>query len=65
MAYLQVVDEREGLQIWRVGVNILNKQLLTADKGFSCSLCVGLTTPHCKIQHVTKCYKGALDLQTL
>jgi hypothetical protein len=29
----QVVDGGEGLQVWRVAVNILIKQSLTADKG--------------------------------
>jgi hypothetical protein len=41
MARPQVVDEGEGLQIWRVAVNILNKQSRTADKGWSYSLGVG------------------------
>jgi hypothetical protein len=30
----QVADGGEVLQIWRLGLNILNKQLQTADKGF-------------------------------
>jgi hypothetical protein len=28
----QVADEGDGLHIWRVAANILNKQLRTADK---------------------------------
>jgi hypothetical protein len=32
---------RNGLQIWRVAENILNKQSRTADKGWSSSLWVG------------------------
>jgi hypothetical protein len=32
---------RNGLQLWRVAANILNKQLRTADKGWSSSLGVG------------------------
>jgi hypothetical protein len=40
MAHHQVVDGGEGLQIWRIAVNILNK-LRTADKGWSSSLGVG------------------------
>lgn len=44
-------------------MNILSKQLLMVDKRLSYSVWVGLTTPHCKIQHVTKCCKVALDLQ--
>jgi hypothetical protein len=31
-------DGGNSLQIWRVAANILNKQLWTADKGWSCSL---------------------------
>jgi hypothetical protein len=34
----QVVDEGDGLQIWRVAANILHKQLRTTDKGWSSSL---------------------------
>jgi hypothetical protein len=37
----QVVDGEDGLQIWRVAANILNKQSRTADKGWSFSLGVG------------------------
>jgi hypothetical protein len=32
---------RNGLQVWRVAANILNKRLRTADKGWSSSLGVG------------------------
>jgi hypothetical protein len=32
---------RDGLQLWRVTVNTLNKQLLRADKGCSSSMGVG------------------------
>jgi hypothetical protein len=32
---------RNGIQLWRVAVNILNKQSRTADKGWSYSLGVG------------------------
>jgi hypothetical protein len=41
MARPQVADEGEGLQIWSVAANILNKQLRTADRGWSSSLGVG------------------------
>jgi len=34
----QVEDGGEGLQIWRVAANIVNKQSQTADKGWSSSL---------------------------
>jgi len=39
-----------GLQIWKVDVNMLNKQLLTHDKGWSSSwgLDKELTIPHHK-----------------
>ncbi|KAJ4433933.1 hypothetical protein ANN_16252 [Periplaneta americana] len=33
MARPQVVDRGDGLQIWSVAVNILNKQSRTADEG--------------------------------
>jgi hypothetical protein len=48
MARPQVADGGEGLQIWRVAANILNKQSRTADKGWPSSWGVGLTTPHHK-----------------
>jgi hypothetical protein len=41
MARPQVADGGDGLQIWRVAANILNKQSRTADKGWSSSLGVG------------------------
>jgi hypothetical protein len=56
MAHPVVVDSRYVLHIWRVAVNILNKQLQTADKGWSSSwlLGEGLITPH----HITPaCYE--------
>jgi hypothetical protein len=34
MVRLQVADGGDGLQIWRVTANILNKQSRTADKGW-------------------------------
>jgi hypothetical protein len=50
MTCLQVEDEGDGLQIWRVGVTILNKHSRTADKwrSFISVMGVGLTTPHRK-----------------
>jgi hypothetical protein len=48
MARPQVAVGGDGLQIWKVAVNILNNQLQTDDKGWSSSLGVGLRTPHCK-----------------
>jgi hypothetical protein len=41
MARPQVADGGDGLQIWRVSANILNKQSRTADRGWSTSLGVG------------------------
>jgi hypothetical protein len=41
MARPQVADGGGDLQIWRVAVNILNKQSRTADKGWPSSLGVG------------------------
>jgi hypothetical protein len=50
MARPQVADGGDGLQIWRVAANVLNKQSRTASKGWSSSLglAVNLTTPHSK-----------------
>jgi hypothetical protein len=36
-----VADGGDGLQIWRVATNILNKQSRTDDKGWTSSLGVG------------------------
>jgi hypothetical protein len=41
MARPRVADRGDGLQIWRVAANILNKQSRTADSGRSSSLGVG------------------------
>jgi hypothetical protein len=41
MARTRVADGRDGLQFWRLAVNILNKQPRTNDKGLSSSLGVG------------------------
>jgi len=38
MTHLQVADREDGLQIWRVAVNILDKQSWTTDKGWSSRL---------------------------
>jgi hypothetical protein len=56
----RIADTGDGLQIWRVTANILNKQSHTADKGWSSSsgLDERLTTHHRKKQLVTKCYTG-------
>jgi hypothetical protein len=41
MAPPEVVDGGDGLQIWRVAVNILNGQSRIVDKGWFSSLGVG------------------------
>jgi hypothetical protein len=41
MARPQVVDGENGLQIWRVAANVLNKQSRIADKRWFSSLWVG------------------------
>jgi hypothetical protein len=41
MARPQVADGGDGLQIWRVAANILNKQSRTAGRGWSSRLGVG------------------------
>jgi hypothetical protein len=41
MARPQVADGGDGLQIWRVAANILNKQSRTTDKGWSSRLGAG------------------------
>jgi hypothetical protein len=51
MARPQVADRGDGLQIWMVARNILNKQSRTADRGWPSSLGVGREAdnrPHCK-----------------
>jgi hypothetical protein len=61
MARPQVADRGDGLQIWRVAANILNKQSRTADSGWSSSLGVGrgLTIPHRKTLYLLRSvYKG-------
>jgi hypothetical protein len=60
----QVVNGGECLQIWKVSVNILNKQSRTADKGWtsSLSLDMGLTTPHLEKIICYKMFQSASDL---
>jgi hypothetical protein len=41
MVSFWVADRGDGLQIWRVAANILNKQSRTADSGWSSRLGVG------------------------
>jgi hypothetical protein len=50
MAHPYVAGRGDGLHIWKVAVNILNKQSRTADRGWPSSLGLGgvLTTPTAK-----------------
>jgi hypothetical protein len=41
VAHPRAADGGDGLQMWRVVLNILNKQSRTADKGWSPSVGVG------------------------
>jgi len=60
MARSLVADEGDGLQIWRIAVNIFNQRSRTAEKKWPSSLGVGrdVTTHRKKEQLVTKCYTG-------
>jgi hypothetical protein len=41
MGRLQFADEGDSLHIWMIIVNVLNKQVWTANKGLTSSLRVG------------------------
>jgi hypothetical protein len=58
------VADGEGLQIWRVAANILNKQSRPADKWLSSRLGVGhgATIPHCKKAIFYEIFESASDL---
>jgi hypothetical protein len=56
-------DGGDGLNIWRLAANVLNRQSRTTDKGSFSSLGrvgvgEGLATPHRKKASVAKCYTG-------
>jgi hypothetical protein len=38
MTHSQVADTEKGLQIWMIAANVLNKQPLTAKKGWPSSI---------------------------
>jgi hypothetical protein len=53
----RLADRGDGLQIWRVAANVLNKQSRTADSGWSSSLGVwrgGIKTLPRKTQYVLR-----------
>jgi hypothetical protein len=56
MARPQVPDGGDGLHIWRVAANILNKQSWTADMGWPFNLGVGLgaNNPHRKTSNLLR-----------
>jgi hypothetical protein len=56
MACLQVADEGDSLQIWKVADSIFNKQLWAANRGLG----VGqrANTPHRRNQHFKKYHTG-------
>jgi hypothetical protein len=56
MARPRVADGGDGLQIWRVGANILDKKSRTADKGLSSRLGIG--------REALNSSPRALDLET-
>jgi hypothetical protein len=61
MAHPQVAGGGDTLQICRAAANMLNKQLQTADKGWSTSLEVGRGSSNLsplKNKLVTKCHIG-------
>jgi hypothetical protein len=62
MACPKVAGGGDGLQIWRVAVNVLKKQSRTAEKGWSIGLEVrrGRTSSQCKkpVTYVTDVAQG-------
>jgi hypothetical protein len=65
MARPRVLEGGDGLQIWRIDANILNKEYQAASKGWSSSLEVGrrATTPHVKTAILLRNVKQGLRLQ--
>jgi hypothetical protein len=51
----QVADGENGLEVWRVATDILNKEPWAAGKGWSSSLRVGGTTEVTGYGHETWC----------
>jgi len=57
--HVLIADGGDNPQIWRVAVNVLNKQLWRANKGWSCSLGVGQGADNfsLKKKKKTSCYE--------
>jgi hypothetical protein len=62
MACRHVAAGGDGLQVWKVAANILNKQSQTADKGWSSSL---LTKIHEKPQAWTDMRFGTWNVRSM
>jgi hypothetical protein len=60
----QVADTDDGLQIWKVDVNIFSKRSRIADKGWSSNLCVdqGIKFPRRKMSAYYDMLHRASDL---
>jgi hypothetical protein len=65
MARRQVTDGGDGLQMWRVAANILNKQSRTADKRWSSSLGVGHGANNFSPYKISLLSQRASDLDSL
>jgi hypothetical protein len=68
MACPQVADRGDGLQIWSVAANILNKQSWTVNRGWPSSLGVGQganSPPTIKLYVLQSIYKGLGNGQIL
>jgi hypothetical protein len=65
MVHPQLMDGGEGLQIWKISANILNKQLWTAERGDppAWGLGVELRSPHHKKLVCYELSQRALDLK--
>lgn len=62
MMHPHLLDMGDNPQIWRVAMNILNKQLRIANKGWFLEFLTGLTIVTMKFQDVTKCYAGPWNM---
>jgi hypothetical protein len=55
MAHPRVADTGDGLQIWRVAANLLNKELRTDDSGWPSSLGAGRGKQPPTVKHYICC----------